>query len=195
MNHRPLLILLGLTALIANQVGAQNKARSSAYIGYVYPAGGQQGTTFAVRIGGQRIDGACGAIVSGSGVHAKLNDVYNRIGNQEMRLLKEQLQIIKKEKEDLDEETQPEWLDFALLHKRNSGDWCDPIRQCLPTAEETKPILCDGVSITPWQLTGAERKAVNITTCLSAAQTLKKQLGLRLRIIFSLLIFTPPPQK
>jgi len=62
-----------LLMLIGARVQAQPKT-SGAYIGYVYPAGGRQGTTVQVRIGGQRMDGAYGAIVSGEGVHAEIVD-------------------------------------------------------------------------------------------------------------------------
>lgn len=41
------------------------------YIGYVYPAGGQQGTVFRVIIGGQRIRGVGRVFVSGDGVRAR----------------------------------------------------------------------------------------------------------------------------
>lgn len=41
-------------------------------IGYAYPAGGQQGTTFEVVLGGQHLDGACAAYVSGNGVRAEV---------------------------------------------------------------------------------------------------------------------------
>jgi hypothetical protein len=94
----------GLLALQANEASAQAERR--AYIGYVYPAGGQQGTTFAVRLGGQRIDGVCGAVVSGQGVQAKLVDSFRKLGAQEHRLVNEQLQLIKKDKSNLDETTQ-----------------------------------------------------------------------------------------
>jgi hypothetical protein len=39
-------------------------------IGYAYPAGGQQGTTFSVAVGGQYLDGVTNAYVSGYGVRA-----------------------------------------------------------------------------------------------------------------------------
>jgi hypothetical protein len=94
----------GLLALQADKASAQAEKR--AYIGYVYPAGGQQGTTFSARLGGQRIDGVCGAVVSGQGVHAKLIDSFRRLNPQEYRLVNEQLQLIKKDKTDLDETTQ-----------------------------------------------------------------------------------------
>ena len=93
----------GLLALQANEASAQAEKR--AYIGYVYPAGGQQGTAFSARLGGQRLDGACGAIVSGQGVHAKLIDSFRRLDPQSYRLANEQLQLIKKDKSNLDETT------------------------------------------------------------------------------------------
>jgi len=41
------------------------------YIGYVYPAGGQQGTTVRVYIGGQHINGVRDIVFTGTGVSAK----------------------------------------------------------------------------------------------------------------------------
>ena len=92
--------------LSAGLAEAQNRRQpQAAYVGYVYPAGGQQGTEFSVRIGGQRIDTATGAVVSGEGVQATVKECFQRIGNQEMRLLKEQLKLIKKSGGELDDET------------------------------------------------------------------------------------------
>ncbi len=93
----------GLLMFQANEAAAQAAKRT--YIGYVYPAGGQQGTTFPARLGGQRLDGACGATVSGEGVHIKLTDIFRKLSAQDYRLITEQLQIIKKDKSDLDETT------------------------------------------------------------------------------------------
>ena len=41
-------------------------------IGYLYPAGGQQGTVFQILAGGQFLGGAADVYVSGEGVHAKV---------------------------------------------------------------------------------------------------------------------------
>ncbi len=95
------LCLLILAALTAAGAGAQ--AARNAYIGYVYPAGGQQGTTFPVRLGGQRIDEVSGAIVTGEGVHVQVVDCFRRLNNNDLRLIKEQLNIFRKE--ELDEES------------------------------------------------------------------------------------------
>ena len=51
------------------------------HIGYVYPAGGQAGTTFEVILGGKHLHGAAVARISGTGVSAKVTD-YLRPLNQ-----------------------------------------------------------------------------------------------------------------
>ena len=62
----------------ASSARAQNQ-----YIGYVYPAGGQQGTTFPIRLGGQGLDYASDLVVSGEGVSVRLVDYYRVLSNQE----------------------------------------------------------------------------------------------------------------
>ncbi len=101
---RYLSTLLGLCGLVLMASGAQAQKRTAnAYIGYVYPAGGQQGTTFQVRIGGQRTDGAYGATVSGEGVDAKQVDYLGSIPNQMVSIMKQQAKMLKKPK-DADEQ-------------------------------------------------------------------------------------------
>ena len=45
---------------------------SSPHVGYVYPAGGQRGTTFEVKLGGQYFKDAADVQISGTGVLAKV---------------------------------------------------------------------------------------------------------------------------
>jgi hypothetical protein len=66
------------------------------YVGYVYPAGGRQGTTVQLRMGGQNMDDVTGVIVTGTGVTAKVVEYYWRQNNQEQALLNEQLQVLKR---------------------------------------------------------------------------------------------------
>lgn len=49
-------------------------AEKHPHIGYVYPAGGQRGTTFEVKLGGEDIYGSSAAIVSGKGVSVQVTD-------------------------------------------------------------------------------------------------------------------------
>jgi hypothetical protein len=71
------------------------RAQVRPYVGFAYPAGGQQGTAFQIRLGGQGLDGVNEALVTGSGVTAKVVEYHRRLNNQEVQLLKEQLQALK----------------------------------------------------------------------------------------------------
>jgi hypothetical protein len=87
--------ILALAAFVAAAVPAwaQNQ-----YIGYVYPAGGQQGNTFPIRIGGQGLQFADGLIVTGEGVSCRLVDYFRVMSNEEHGLLRQQLnELAKKE--------------------------------------------------------------------------------------------------
>ena len=87
--------VLGLVAVAAMTPSAFGQ--TTPYIGFVYPAGGQQGTSVQIRLGGQRIDGTTGAVVSGEGVSAKLVRFYRKLSNQEMTLIREQVRELKQE--------------------------------------------------------------------------------------------------
>jgi len=95
------LAIPGLVSLLATT----SEVRAQTYIGFVYPAGGQQGTTFQIKLGGQRLDGITGAIVSGKGVQAKLVDYMRKMSNQDMRLIRDQLKELKKKSTKQNDET------------------------------------------------------------------------------------------
>ena len=89
---------LAILAFAASSVLAQNQ-----YIGYVYPAGGQQGSTFQIRLGGQGLRYASDLVVSGEGVSVRLIDHYRVLGNQELDLLRQQLNELKKKDATVDD--------------------------------------------------------------------------------------------
>jgi len=70
-------------------------AANDPYIGFVYPAGGQRGTTFRVTLGGQFINGTSKVLVSGEGVTGKVIEYNRKIGPQTQRLLQEQREELK----------------------------------------------------------------------------------------------------
>ncbi len=78
-------------------IGPAAFAQPRPYIGFVYPAGGQQGTTFQIRLGGQGLDEVSGVLVTGSGVTARITENYRRLNTQEMQLLNEQLRVLRSE--------------------------------------------------------------------------------------------------
>jgi hypothetical protein len=91
MKYRFAFLALTLVATAASSVRAQNQ-----YIGYVYPAGGQQGTTFPIRLGGQSLQNASDLAVGGEGVSVRLVDYYRIMSNEEFTLLRQQVNELRK---------------------------------------------------------------------------------------------------
>lgn len=89
------LAILGLVSLLLT---AEAWAQTRPYIGFVYPAGGRQGTTFAVKIGGQNLGGVDRVVVNGSGVSVKVVEYFSPLGPLEMGLLGQQLRDLKRPK-------------------------------------------------------------------------------------------------
>ncbi|MGD9419563.1 MAG: PPC domain-containing protein [Verrucomicrobiota bacterium JB025] len=87
--NAPIKFLIAAFACQALAMGQQQ------YIGYVYPAGGRQGRTLEVKLGGQRLAGVHGAIVSGTGVCAELVRYERKLSPQDVRILREQLAELK----------------------------------------------------------------------------------------------------
>ncbi len=71
------------------------RAQPRPYIGFVFPAGGQQGATVQIRLGGQNLDGVHAATVTGPGVTARVVEFHRRLNNQEVQLLRDQLKELK----------------------------------------------------------------------------------------------------
>jgi hypothetical protein len=92
MSRFVFVLMFGLVGVATATV-----AHGQAYIGFVYPAGGQQGTTVPIRLGGQRLDGVHSAIVSGSGVEAKVVDYWRWLNNQEVALMRENQRVLQRE--------------------------------------------------------------------------------------------------
>jgi hypothetical protein len=95
---------LPILALAALAAGASTVLAQNQYIGYVYPAGGRQGTTFSIRLGGQRLNHPSDVVVTGEGVSVRLVGYYGVMNNQELRLLREQLKELRKKEATLSDE-------------------------------------------------------------------------------------------
>jgi hypothetical protein len=65
--------------------------QNTPHAGYVYPAGGRQGTSFEVTVGGQSLNGATGALMSGDGVHVLVLDYIKPIQPGEAGKLRDRL--------------------------------------------------------------------------------------------------------
>ncbi|MCX6544653.1 MAG: PPC domain-containing protein [Acidobacteria bacterium] len=94
---------IGLTAamalaLMAPTAGAQQQ--NSPHAGYVYPAGGQQGTSFRVRVGGRFLDRTGSVLVSGRGVRAAVAEYDRPIAGQQLTALRDKAQELQKKAND-----------------------------------------------------------------------------------------------
>jgi len=75
---------------VTNVWGQTN--RREPHIGYIYPAGGQRGTTIQITVGGQFLRGAREVYISGEGVQAKVIQYMKPL----VRLKKEQRQLLQR---------------------------------------------------------------------------------------------------
>jgi len=90
MNLSPRNIVLALAVLLSlvSLVPAQQR---SLRIGYVYPAGGKEGTSFEAVIAGQFLTGVSNVYVSGGGVQATIGELIKPISGAELNKLRIQI--------------------------------------------------------------------------------------------------------
>ena len=91
MSLSRLTAMLGLGAVLAIAPAAwaqQNIPR----VGYLFPAGAKQGTTLMITVGGRYLDGTTHALVSGTGVEAKVVEYFKPITQSQASSLKARLQ-------------------------------------------------------------------------------------------------------
>lgn len=96
INSCMFVLLTIAPAALAAMPGA--RAQRDPRIGYVYPAGGRQGTTFQVAIGGQYLDGVANVYVSGGGVQAAVIEHKKPLTQREFTLLREKLKELQQKR-------------------------------------------------------------------------------------------------
>lgn len=79
------------TLLLLFTLPTQAQESTTPHIGYVYPAGGRQGTTFVIKVGGQWLDEATNAFLSGSGIKTTVLDYTKPLTPQQVNALREKL--------------------------------------------------------------------------------------------------------
>ncbi|MCX6637644.1 MAG: hypothetical protein NT090_21530, partial [Acidobacteria bacterium] len=89
---------LGLAAALAVAPAVQAQ-QITPHIGYVYPAGGRQGASFEVTVGGQFLDGVKQAYVSGAGVEVSVVKHVKLLTQGQFNKLREQLMELTAKKE------------------------------------------------------------------------------------------------
>ena len=111
-----LALVVTLTAL-ASAAQAQQPAP---HVGYVYPAGGRQGTEFKVTLGGQFLDGVDKAFISGPGVQAVVLQHVKPLTQKQFNDLRDKFQELQKKKP-RDEATARRSPRFARSWPRSSS--------------------------------------------------------------------------
>lgn len=86
---------LAVVFLSVSAVWAQTSQKQP-HIGYLYPAGGQQGTVVEVLAGGQYLNGVNKVHVTGEGVSASVIHYAKPLNNQDLRELRKQLAALLK---------------------------------------------------------------------------------------------------
>ncbi len=93
MNPNPTCLSACLVALVAASPAAL--AQKDPHVGYVYPAGGQQGAVFQVQVGGQYLDGVSRVIVSGAGLKAEVVEHTKPLSPQQINQLREKFRKLR----------------------------------------------------------------------------------------------------
>jgi hypothetical protein len=86
---------IALTGAFVSLAAAQ---QFSPHVGYVYPAGGKQGETFEITVGGQYLDGVNNAYITGAGVQASIVGFHKPINQGQFNRLREELQELSERK-------------------------------------------------------------------------------------------------
>ena len=97
VSRRQAAVMLGVLLVVLPAAWAQ---QGPPHVGYVYPAGGRQGETFPVKIGGQYLDGVTGVYVSGRGLQATVVELNKPMTQKEANTLRERLQELLKKGKD-----------------------------------------------------------------------------------------------
>jgi len=90
-------LMLVLTVLAALAGRAQGQGP---HIAYAYPAGGRLGTSFAITVGGQNIQGVSNAYVSGDGIQAVVVEHRRPMPQSEFNDLREELRKLQDKRRD-----------------------------------------------------------------------------------------------
>lgn len=106
LSRRLLIVVLALYA--ANAYGASNEREP--HIGYLYPAGGQQGSVIKITVGGQFIKDANEVYVTGQGVHGSVTHYIGRVkplNGDQRKELQRQLSELRKKQQGTDKKISP----------------------------------------------------------------------------------------
>jgi hypothetical protein len=88
------LVIVG--TLVVPAATARGQQANSPHAGFAYPAGGRQGTTVQVMVGGRNLEGVSAAVVSGRGIKAEIAGYDKPLSQREIQGLREKMQELQK---------------------------------------------------------------------------------------------------
>ena len=109
------------------------------HIGFVYPAGGQRGTTFVVSVGGQNLVGASGVYFSVPGIAARIIDYERPLTQKEFTALRDELQALQEKRGSRDVRGDQADRPGAAKRKNDADKPRDPERNAVVAGSE-KPM-------------------------------------------------------
>ncbi|QDU58814.1 PPC domain-containing protein [Aeoliella mucimassa] len=96
-------------------------AQKDPHVGYIFPAGGQRGTTVTATVGGQYLQGVDAGYVSGDGIEVRIVKHIKPIPNNVLNMLRQKQRELTKqvrEKELTDEQAIEQFIEFAKSKKQ-----------------------------------------------------------------------------
>jgi hypothetical protein len=96
-------ILIIFSLLLTFHLNAQRLP----YVGYIFPAGGRQGSTFNAMLSGQYLDGVTNTTISGEGVKVEILEHIKPLNGRQINLLRDRMrniqQALKNAKKDVNQ--------------------------------------------------------------------------------------------
>ncbi len=90
--------ILTLAALLAMAAALCGQQQFTPHIGYVFPAGGRQGASCRVKVGGQYLGNVTNAYVSGAGVQAVVAEYVRPLTQQQVNQLRQKLKELQEKR-------------------------------------------------------------------------------------------------
>ena len=152
MNRCRWTTIVWLGTLVA-VVPAAHAQQPGPRVGYVFPAGGRQGTAFQVTLGGQRLQGVTKAFVSGEGVEVKVLEYLRASPQGQFNTLREKLKRLEQKKQKAPKESEKQGEPEKKI--RASDRWTDAdektvaeLRKKLAMALHGPPVPAIGETVT-----------------------------------------------
>ncbi len=123
-------------------------AQPAPHAGYVYPAGGRQGTTFEVTVGGQFLDGVNRVMVSGDGIQASVVEYFKPLNAGQATQLRDKLkELMEKTPQTAADETA-----IAEIRKKLGGFLRRPTAPAIAETVRVQITLSPGAALTDREL-------------------------------------------